>query len=185
MPYWDSAKGDIPYNFAPNTSAEQFGLGLGSIRAGGNVSVQTSHAGIGNGADTSEDTLFTFTLPANTLDAVGREVCIQAWGSVAATSATKTAKIYFGSTVLTTFTATTTQSGVWCICASIVKDASNSQNGAVLNDTTITGSLVRSMTITTPTEADTAGIVIKVTGQSSVATANLVTCNSLIVSGFN
>jgi hypothetical protein len=35
------------------------------------------------------------------------------------------------------------------------------------------------------TEADTAGITIKITGQSSVATANTVTCNLLTVSGYN
>jgi hypothetical protein len=172
---------------ASSSALQRFGKGGGLMAGGGNIFVGVSAAGIGNGADVTEDTLFAVSLPPNSLNIVGRQVLIEAYGSVSATSATKDARIYFGSTSLTTaFHGTTTQSGIWCVSALITKAGPNSQSAFVALDYTIGSPAVpRVSTILSPTEADTAGIIIKVTGQSSVATAGLVTCNLLCVSGFN
>jgi hypothetical protein len=166
---------------------QRMGKGAALMAGGGNIFVGISAAGIGNGADTTEDILFSVLIPAGTLDLVGRQFLIEAYGSVAATSATKNARIYFGSTSLTTaFVGTTTQAGIWSINALITKAGPNSQSAFIGLDYTIGSPAVpRVSTILSLTESDTAGIIIKVTGQSSVATANLVTCNLLSVSGYN
>src|SRR5262249_40134917 len=171
--------------YVESSALQRMGKGAAAMAGGGNITVNVSTAGVGNGADTTEDVIFTQTLPANCLDIVGRQILIEAYGNIAATSATKNAKVYFGSTVLVNFAATTTQTGVWAVSAYVTKAGSNSQSILVLTDTTISGSLVRSASILTASEPDNAGIVVKVTGQSSVATAGLVTCNGLIVGGYN
>jgi hypothetical protein len=170
---------------ASSAALQRFGKGGGLMAGGGNIFIGVSQAGVGNGANTSENTLFSVTLPQNCLDIVGRQVLIEAYGSMSATSATKDARIYFGSTSLTTaFHGTTTQSGIWMINALITKSGPNTQSSFVALDYTI-GSATRASVILPMTENDAAGILIKVTGQSSVATANTVTCNLLSVSGYN
>jgi hypothetical protein len=164
---------------------QRMGKGSALMAGGGNIFVGISTAGIGNGADTAEDTLFTVTLPPGTLDIVGRQILIEAYGSMSALVATKDARIYFGSTSLTTaFHSTTAAGGIWSINALITKAGPNSQSAFVALDYTI-GSATRASVILPMTEADTAGITIKATGQSSVGTANTVTCNLLTVSGYN
>lgn len=74
------------------------GAGSANIKATGMVSSQTSAAGVGNGADTTDDTLFTYSLPANSLDANGKTVRIHAWGKFAANTNGKTMKSWFGGT---------------------------------------------------------------------------------------
>lgn len=174
-----------------NSALQRFGKGGALAAGGGNIIVGCTTA-VGNGADTTEDVLFTTSLPANSLDIIGRNIDILAFGNITATSATKTVKVYFGSTVLVTpsqtytFQATTTQTGLWSINATILKTGSSAQTIQYGLDSTITGSFARNLNVlTSPTESDTAAIVIKVTGQSSVATANLVTCTGIIISGFN
>jgi hypothetical protein len=68
--------------------------------SGGNLLTFSSAAGVGNGADTTEDTLFTATLPPNTLDIAGRQILLEAWGSLSATNAVKTIRMYFGSSIV-------------------------------------------------------------------------------------
>lgn len=77
----------------PSVSAK-IGIGTASV----SVNAQTSAAGIGNGADATDDTLFTYTLPANTLYADGQGVHVRAWGTNANTANTKTKKIWFAGT---------------------------------------------------------------------------------------
>lgn len=145
---------------------------------------QLSVAGVGNGADTTEDTLFTYNLPANTLKNVGQSVDIYAWGSVAATSATKTVRVYFGAQLIT-FTYTTTQTGNWRTRLRVVKQAASVQ--LIMGEGDSAGATITRVlaNITNGAEVDTAAIVIKVTGQSTAATANLVLCNGLMVNFSN
>lgn len=164
---------------------QQFGKGAALCAGGGNLASFVSQAGIGNGADTTEDTLFTGSLPPNSMDVVGREMSIQAWGNISATSATKTARVYWGSTVLATIQATTTQTGVWIVNATIIKTGANAQTACVAIDTSISGSLVRTASILSPNETDTAAIVMKVTGQVTAGGAGIVTCNGFVPAGYN
>src|SRR5262249_36754206 len=140
---------------------------------------------VGNAADTTEDVAYTVTMPPNCLDIVGRQFLIEAYGSIGALSATKNARVYFGSTLLVNFAPTTTQARVWSGLALITKTGPNAQTALVLTDTTITGSLVRAAAVLSPTEVDTANIVIRATAQSSVATAGTVLANLLTVGGYN
>jgi hypothetical protein len=94
------------------------------------------------------------------------------------------ARLYWGATVLADFQATATQSGVWAVTASINKAGSHAQVALLATDSMITGTNVRHIAICAPAESDAAAIVIKVTGQSSAAIANLVTCNQLCVNGY-
>jgi hypothetical protein len=143
-------------------------------------SKQFSVAGAGNGADTTEDTLFTYSLPANALASVGQSVSISAWGSVAATSATKTIRVYFGAQVVS-LPYTTTQTGAWRVAMQVYKQAANVQ--LIITEVDALGATTtRTISnITNGAEVDTAAIVIKVTGQSSVGTANLLLCNGFTV----
>jgi hypothetical protein len=93
--------------------------------------------------------------------------------------------VYFGSTVLVNFAYTTTQTGVWYVQAIITKTGSNAQTALTLPDQVIAGANTRLPVIASPTEADTAAIVIKATGQVSAGGANIVTCNMLSVAGYN
>lgn len=154
----------------------------GGILASSALSKQFSVAGVGNGADTTEDTLFTYTLPANALASVGNEIDITAWGTVAATSATKTVKVYFGTSIVPSAVYTTTQTGSWEINLTVFKQAASVQIAHAEVDSG-GATTTRAVSDLNGSETDTAGIVIKVTGQSSVATANLVLCNGFIVAG--
>lgn len=171
--------------FVTSSALQQFGKGPASSPGGGNLFVGGSQAGIGNGNDTTEDVLFTGSLPIGSFDSAGRELTIQAWGSITATSANKNARVYFGSTVLVNFAATTTQTGVWSVYASILKTGPSTQTALVWTDTTITAVLVRAVSVLSPNETDTAAIVCKVTGQVSAGGAGIVLCNGLIISGYN
>ena len=171
--------------YVESSALQRMGKAAAAMAGGGNIFVGANAAGIGNGADTTEDVLFTVSMPANCLDIVGRQFLVEAYGSIGALSATKNARVYFGSTVLVNFAATTTQTGVWSVMALVTKTGPSAQTVLVLTDTTISGSLVRSAAVLSPTEPDNAPIVIKATGQSSVATAGTVLANVLTVGGYN
>jgi hypothetical protein len=69
---------------------------------------------------------------------VGRQILIEAYGSMSALVATKDARVYFGTTSLTTaFHSTTAAGGIW-----ITKAGPNSQSAFVALDYTI-GSATR------------------------------------------
>lgn len=163
---------------------QSVGTGTASGGTGARLSTQLSVAGVGNGADTSEDTLFTYSLPANTLANVGQEVDIEAWGSVTATSATKVVKVYFGAQLMT-LTWTTTQTGNWRARMRVVKQAASVQ--LIMGEADSLGATTTRVlaNITNGAETDTSAIVIKVTGTSSAATANLILGNGLTVGGVN
>lgn len=150
-----------------------------NVRATGQITAQLSSTG--TGADTTEDTLQTFTLPANALDAVGRGVRIAAWGTTGADGNNKTVRLYFGVAIYNS-TAVTTNNGSWYLWAEVRKTGSNTQTSVV------TGVFTNSIPITavnTPNQTDTAGIVIKVTGQNGTAVANDIVCSGMTVEMIN
>jgi hypothetical protein len=167
-----------------SSALQRIGKGGTFANGGGQILLDLSVAGVGNGADSTEDTLFTHALPANTLDVVGRCITLLAWGSVPATSATKTARVYFGA-ISASAGYTTTQTGNWQIYMMIWKQANNVQL-ALSEVDAIGATTARQVTpVTNGAETDTAAITVKVTGQSSAATANLVLCNGFQVCGYN
>lgn len=135
----------------------------------------------GNTADTTEDTLLTYTLPAKTLSATNKGLKIRAWGATAANADNKTMKLYFGSEVITTPTAATSAKG-WELELEVYKNGTNTQvvfgKGQV--DLTNVTPLV-----TTGAETDTSTILIKLTGQAGTANANDIVAKGLIVEMLN
>jgi hypothetical protein len=96
-----------PTSFKPPPIINAGAAGTGTLLPEGLLSNQLNATGIGNGANTTDDMLFSYTLPANSLDAVGRAVVIEAHGGFAANGNNKTIKLfwnafpYFSSGVLT------------------------------------------------------------------------------------
>jgi hypothetical protein len=126
-------------------------------------------ATVGTGTGTSEQTLATYSLPANALDATGRRLRIRAAFKLAANTNNKTMKLYFGSSVITTPTAATNGKNAY-LEMEVVKTGASTQivwaKGLV--DTTAVTPYVNSSSA----ETDTAAIVIKATGTDGTSSAN-------------
>jgi hypothetical protein len=130
----------------------------------------------GTGNDNTEDTLHTYTLPANMLSIPGQVIRITAGGSFAANSHTKAVKFYFGSTSTAMNTGATGTNVSWRITADIIKSGANSQ---VILFTLWEGpnsgnvSTVVLATHIFATQNDSAPIILKTTGQvTGTVTAN-------------
>jgi hypothetical protein len=173
--------------FGSSRYLTQFGKGLGvlaNMRSAGTIDFQGSVAGTGNGADTTEDTLFTTILPANVFDANYRAVFIEVAGSFANNAHTKQVRMYFGSGVVFqavgagTYAAVGFNGGLW-----VFKAASNSQvaQGLSMQGATHNGAGV----ILTGVEADNAAITIKVTAQTATSGASDIVANMYQVTGYN
>lgn len=72
------------------------GQSIASFGATGLINWQVSIGGVGNGADATDDTLFTYTLPAKAMLLDGQRVTVRAAVSTAANGNNKTFKIFFG-----------------------------------------------------------------------------------------
>lgn len=163
------------------------GTGAAStIQASGNINRQSSVAGIGNGADTTEDVLFTYTLPANAFDGSVREAVIEAFGSLAANAHTKTIRMYFGTGVVMTLAAATIASSSWNMQLSVYNGTA-ATGTQIAQGQSILGATHQGVTsIISGTEPTGAGIVIKVTGQSGAGAAGgEVSANGFSVDFFN
>lgn len=169
----------------PATGAIQPGSAVtGGIRGGGNISVITNAAGQGNGADTTDDVIATFAIPASAFDIAGRQVTIQAMGKTAATANNKRVRIWWGTTTQTLGLAVaggtliadsgvvTTNNGGWNATATVTKygaAGSNTQigQGQVVAGVSHTGTQVP--VLLTATES---GVInVTVTGASSTTGA--------------
>lgn len=83
----------------PSTGGAQPGSATtGAARSGGNLTAQVNAAGQGNGADLTDDVLFTYALPASAFDVAGRQLTITAAGKFGATANNKRIKIWIGTT---------------------------------------------------------------------------------------
>lgn len=159
--------------------AIQAGLSTSNFEPEGILSVNTTSTG--NGADTTEDILMSYSLPAKTLSATGKGLKIRAWGICAANTENKTMKLYFGSEVIATATAATNNKN-WFLELEVFKTGASAQvvfgQGQV--DTTNVTPYV-----TTGAETDTAAITIKITGTSGTATASNIIAKGLVVEVMN
>jgi hypothetical protein len=164
-------------------SATQPSQGGGSIGPSGNSFTYFSQTGTGNGADTTEDTLQTYTLPANALDKAGRSIYIYAWGSYVNTNGTKNARLYFGTQSIAAQSAGQVGNTSWALEFVVGKAAANQQ---VVSGQIVVGTAHGGVVNSSPTITDTAAITIKVTGQNSTsANANTVVLNGLFVTYSN
>ncbi len=135
---------------------------------------------VGNGADTTEDTLKTVTLAAKTLNKVGDTIHISAGGTFAASTDVKTLRVKFGGTAVISPPGVAAGEIKWGVDIWITKTGLNTQSynaiGRVLNssnDGTSSGTLA----IT-----ETAAIAVVVTGQNATnSVASSVTVQMLRV----
>lgn len=151
--------------------------GGSSITLQGNFFEYASQTGTGNGADTTEDTLQTLTLPANALSAVGKGVYIYAWGKYSGDTNTKTAKLYFGSETVSAQTTGAAGNVAWALEMVVMKAGASLQ---VVSSQSIVGTAHGGVSNNiTAAETDTSAITIKLTGQDSTSAA----ANRVIVNG--
>jgi hypothetical protein len=167
----------------PSGMLTYFGGGAQSFADAGVIYRYQSTTGTGNGNDTTEDTLQTFSLPASSLDIAGRTLQIVASGSLANNSHSKTARLYFGASIVATTGAQTGANIGWQLQLQVQKAASNSQIGFY---SPIVGTTHGGISLPQAgTETDTGAITIKVTGQTGTAAANDVVLNSLVIEALN
>jgi hypothetical protein len=79
----------------PSDMLTYFGSGIGTILSDGNLHRQIGNPLAGNNADTADDVLASYTLPASSFDAAGRGLCITAQGNTGATTNDKRIKLWF------------------------------------------------------------------------------------------
>lgn len=128
---------------------------------------------VGNGADTTEDTLQTFTLPAAQLTNIGDVIHIRAGGTLAATTDNRTVRVRFGGQVVGGFSISVASATVWWVDVTVIKTGANTQSFVATGDYGA-GNQAKSGTLTV---TDTASIVLSVTGQNSTTpTAGSITC---------
>jgi hypothetical protein len=192
MPIFDSAKGDVPYNFLPNSVAVQAGSSSAAMRATGNVNVQQSPAGTSPGATGADNVLAVYSLPASFFDVANRELVISALGSFAANAHTKELKIFAGCTAAVVGStvsggtaiadggAVTTSGGGWSISAKLFKYGAAGSNTQLAVQTG-PGTLSAPQLLTLP---ENAPILIAVTGNATTTASDIV-FNALTVECFN
>ena len=135
----------------------------------------------GTGADTTEDTLQTFSLPANTLVGYGQTLRIRAFGTCAANTNTKLFKLYFGSEVIAT-PAGATNNKNWMLELLVTRTGSKTQ---IVHGTGIVDTTAVTPYFATGAEDDTAAITIKCTGTNGTASAGDAVCKGMIVEVLN
>jgi hypothetical protein len=158
--------------------------GLGA-RLGGNVSIQVNATGQGNGADTTDDVLATYALPASALDVAGRQVTITAAGKFAANGNNKRIKIWWGTTTQTVGSpvvggtliadsgVVTTNGGGWSAGVQVTKyGAAGSNTQLSSNSAVVAGASHTGTTAPAALTANESGIInITITGSSSTSGA--------------
>ena len=91
---------NAPNGYDPSTVLTQFGSGSATFSEEGNV-VKLFTAGTTPASTAADIVVATYTLPANSFDATGRSIVLQAYGNLAANANNKTAKIIVGATTAT------------------------------------------------------------------------------------
>lgn len=86
-------------------------------------------AGVSNGADTTDDVLATYTIPANYFTAGGQTLRFTAYGVTGATGNNKQIKIKIGTTTVLTSGTVTTNAGAWRIVYDLAHISANVQVG--------------------------------------------------------
>jgi hypothetical protein len=183
-PIWPTAATATPTYAPPATPTLSLMPNGGAVTVNGrpvNTSGVLYYTGIsvGNGADTTEDVLQTFVVPAGQLANIGDRLVVEIAGLVTGSTDNKVVRVRangavgMGSIIITL--AANTQ---WTGRIVLMKTGSNTQNGtATLGSATLLSA--QSFGITLP---DTAAITLTVTGQNNTnSVANSITCRYMTV----
>lgn len=166
----------VAYGTAANTAAQ----GNDSRFAAGLHRLFITGTSVGNGADLTEDTLQSFTIPANTLANVGDTIHIYAAGTLGATTDSKTPRIKVGGTNLVVATTAASTLTKWYASVIIMKTGTNTQT--YMTTTSGNTAVLAGITNGTLTLTDSATIALLVTGQNTTnSVAGSVTCQMLVV----
>lgn len=157
-------------SFKPPPTISMGVVGTGTFLPTGFPSAQTAGAGSGNGADTTDDTLFAYTMPARSLDQQNRGVIIEAWGDLAANGNNKTVKLWLGTATICTTGVIATTGGGWWLRAVVIKDGAGS-NQACTSFGIVGAAVVPGASLNLESQTDTSPIIIKVTGASPTSGA--------------
>lgn len=131
---------------------------------GGSRHLYANGTSVGNGADTSIDTLMTFSLATGQLASVGDAIVMTAGGTLGATTDSRLIRMQFGGSVIASATATVAASTGWYCSAVITKTASNAQSYISSCVLTSSNANIRTGTLAV---TDTAPIVVLVNGQNT------------------
>ncbi|MGQ0828338.1 MAG: hypothetical protein ACT4ON_08085 [Bacteroidota bacterium] len=118
---------------------------------------------IGNNG-TGEKNLKLFTLPANLIDTNNSYMEITATGEFATNSNSKTIKFYFGTTLILTSGALTTNGGTWTLNATITR--TNATNQTAEATITVNG-VTSTVTSSSPTQNLANEVILKCTGEGT------------------
>jgi hypothetical protein len=140
------------------------GAGQAISMVGGLLDATGTVAGSTGGAET---TLYTYSLPGNTLIDTGRGVRLRATGTYANNANAKTLRVYFGADTAS-YSLATNQAGRWALELEIIRTGANAQAFAArFTEATTTAGAVRGAIVTaSATQADGNANVIKVTGEA-------------------
>lgn len=147
---------------------------------GGNglTNLYNTGASVGNGADTTEDTLQTFVVPAGQLANVGDRLIITVGGTFAASTDTKTARVRFNGVILGSIPGIAAGQTGWTGTVYFMKNGSSTQVSLAPFFATTTLNNLSNAT----GQTDTSTITITVTGQNATnSVANSITCRYMTV----
>jgi len=166
----------------PPNMLTYFGSGTGTMLASGNLNCQIGNPLAGNNADTTEDVLASYTLPASSFDLAGRGLCITAQGRTGATANNKRVKLWFNAAIsagVVTGGSVIADTGPWVngtipnnnvgwqLTASVFKYGAVSSNTQYAQGTVILGSIDGGIGLPVfPTAIESGAIVIALTGSS-------------------
>jgi hypothetical protein len=180
----------------PSNMRAYFGGGTGTLLAEGSLARQLGNPLAGNSADTTDDVLASYTLPALSLDVAGRGLRITARGMTGPSSNDKRAKLWFdakifagvvvgGSVIADTGAwadAITPNNNVgWQLTSNVFKLGDAGSNTQYAQSSAILGGSHGGIGLPVfPTAIETGAIVIALTGSSYTAAA----ANDLVATWF-
>jgi hypothetical protein len=166
----------------PSNISTSFGGGTGTFLREGNLVRQVGNRLAGNNADTVDDVLASYTLPASSFDVAGRGLCITAQGNTGATTNNKRIKLWFnasmsagvvtgGSVIADTgpwINGTTPNNNVgWQLMANVFKYGAAGSNTQYAQGIAILGGIHGGIGLPVfPTALESGAIVIALTGSS-------------------
>lgn len=142
--------------------------------------LQTNTTSASTTAVTTEETLWTYSLPAAMLSRDGQCLRVTAWGTTAANANSKHVRLYFGATPMVSRNTTAFNGAQWRAVFEIVRTGATSQAGTGTLAAGAPGAVYEARTAT-PAESLAAAVTIKMTGQNTVASAGDITFSGAIV----
>lgn len=172
------------------TTGGQLSANMGANGVGTSTNVLTgavnlNATAVGNAADTTEDNLMSYALPANSMDQNLRSVRVTAWGDGVSTADATTVKCYFGATAVVTKVLTASQANTWRTTFEVIRTGAATQvaSGTLVNGGTASSTVQSNAS---PGETTSGAITIKCTGQrATTSSANSVRQLGMITEFFN